>query len=34
MQEIYQGMSVFPGHLKTIVWDHATQEESAKVMED
>jgi kynurenine formamidase len=31
-QEIYQGMPVFPGHLKTIVWDHVTHEETAKIM--
>jgi kynurenine formamidase len=33
-QEIYTGMPVFPGHLKTIVWDHVTHEEMAKVMEE
>jgi kynurenine formamidase len=27
-QEIYQGMGVYPGHLKTVVWDHATHEET------
>ena len=32
-QEIYQGMPVFPGHLKTLVWDHITYEETAKIME-
>jgi len=31
-QDIYTGMPVFPGHLKTIVWDHATHEETAKIM--
>ena len=29
-QEIYQGMPVFPGHLKTVIWDHATHEEIRK----
>lgn len=32
-QEIYQGMPVYPGHLKTIVWEHNTHEETAKIME-
>jgi kynurenine formamidase len=32
-QEIYQGMPVFPGHLKTIIWDHMTYEESEKIMD-
>ena len=27
-QEIFQGMGVYPGHLKTVVWDHATHEET------
>ncbi len=27
-QEIYQGMPVYPGHLKTVVWQHATHEET------
>jgi kynurenine formamidase len=31
-QEIYQDMPVFPGHLKTIIWDHASHEETAKIM--
>ena len=21
-QEIYQGMPVYPGHLKTVIWTH------------
>lgn len=25
-QEIYMGMPVFPGHLKTVIWDHDTHE--------
>lgn len=27
-QEIYQGMQVYPGHLKTVMFDHATHEET------
>lgn len=27
-QEIYQGMPVYPGHLKTVLWYHATHEET------
>ncbi len=27
-QEIYQGMPVYPGHLKTVVWTHASHEET------
>jgi kynurenine formamidase len=26
-QEIYQGMPVYPGHLKTVVWTHMSHEE-------
>ena len=29
-QEIYQGMGVYPGHLKTVVWDHASHAETVK----
>jgi kynurenine formamidase len=29
-QDIYQGMMVYPGHLKTVVFDHATHEETAQ----
>ena len=32
-QEIYQGMGVYPGHLKTVVWDHATHEETVSRFE-
>jgi kynurenine formamidase len=32
-QEIYQGMGVYPGHLKTVVWDHATHAETIKLFE-
>lgn len=27
-QDIYQGMLVYPGHLKTVVFDHASHEET------
>ena len=29
-QEIYQGMGVYPGHLKTVIWDHASHAETVK----
>lgn len=29
-QEIYQGMPVYPGHQKTVIWQHATHEETNK----
>ena len=32
-QEIYQGMQVYPGHQKTVIWTHATHEEMAKNFE-
>jgi kynurenine formamidase len=32
-QEIYQGMNVYPGHLKTVVWDHHLHEETVKNFE-
>lgn len=32
-QEIYQGMPVYAGHLKTVVWQHHTHEETAPVFE-
>lgn len=28
-QDIYQGMMVYPGHLKTVLFDHATHAETA-----
>ncbi|WP_213451279.1 cyclase family protein [Rhizomonospora bruguierae] len=28
-QDIYEGMQVYPGHLKTVVFDHATHAETA-----
>ena len=27
--DIYQGMNVYPGHLKTVVFQHVTHEETA-----
>jgi kynurenine formamidase len=27
-QEIYQGMLVYPGHLKTVIWDHHSHAET------
>ena len=32
-QEIFQGMNVYPGHLKTVVWEHASHEETARNFE-
>jgi kynurenine formamidase len=32
-QEIYQGMYVYPGHLKTVVWEHHSHEETRKNFE-
>jgi kynurenine formamidase len=32
-QEIYQGMPVYPGHLKTVIWRHASHEETARNFE-
>jgi kynurenine formamidase len=29
-QEIYQGMLVYPGHLKTVIWEHHSHEETAR----
>lgn len=29
-QEIYQGMPVYPGHLKTVVWEYHTHAETEK----
>lgn len=28
-QEIYQGMQVYPGHLKTVIWEHVSHAETA-----
>lgn len=30
-QEIYQGMPVYPGHLKTVIWTHMSHEESYRM---
>lgn len=32
-QDIYEGMMVYPGHLKTVLFDHATHEETAPKFE-
>lgn len=32
-QEIYQGMPVYPGHLKTVIWKHATHEETERMLQ-
>jgi kynurenine formamidase len=32
-QEIYQGMGVYPGHLKTVIWEHASHAETARLFE-
>jgi kynurenine formamidase len=32
-QEIYQGMPVYPGHLKTVVWEHTSHAETARRFE-
>src|SRR5574340_1751778 len=32
-QEIYQGMFVYPGHLKTVIWKRHSHEETAKNFE-
>src|SRR5436305_6596508 len=32
-QEIYQGMYVYPGHQKTVIWEHHSHEETAKNFE-
>jgi kynurenine formamidase len=32
-QEIYEGMQVYPGHLKTVLFDHASHEETAERFE-
>jgi kynurenine formamidase len=30
-QEIFQGMPVYPGHVKTVIWDHHSHEETSRV---
>jgi kynurenine formamidase len=32
-QEIYQGMPVYPGHQKTVIWVHHTHEDTAPLFE-
>lgn len=32
-QDIYEGMMVYPGHLKTVLFDHASHEETAERFE-
>ena len=32
-QEIFQGMFVYPGHLKTVIWEHHSHEETVKNFE-
>lgn len=32
-QEIYQGMQVYPGHLKTVIWEHVSHAETAERFE-
>jgi kynurenine formamidase len=31
-QEIYTGMPVYPGHAKTVIWEHASHDETARVL--
>lgn len=31
-QEIYTGMPVYPGHAKTVIWEHMSHEESARTL--
>ena len=31
-QEIYTGMPVYPGHAKTVVWEHMSHEESGRML--
>ena len=32
-QEIFQGMGVYPGHLKTVIWEHASHAETVNRFE-
>jgi kynurenine formamidase len=32
-QEIFQGMGVYPGHLKTVIWEHHAHAETVKSFE-
>ena len=31
-QEIYNGMPVYPGHAKTVIWEHVSHEESKRAL--
>ena len=31
-QEIYNGMPVYPGHAKTVIWEHVSHEESKRTI--
>ena len=31
-QEIYTGMPVYPGHAKTVIWQHMSHEESKQMI--
>lgn len=31
-QEIYNGMPVYPGHAKTVIWEHMSHDESARII--
>lgn len=31
-QEIYNGMPVYPGHAKTVIWEHMSHEESKRII--
>jgi len=31
-QEIYNGMPVYPGHAKTVIWEHMSHDESERVI--
>jgi kynurenine formamidase len=31
-QEIYTGMPVYPGHAKTVIWEHMSHEESERML--
>jgi kynurenine formamidase len=33
-QEIFQGMPVYPGHVKTVIWDHHSHQETGKMLND
>ena len=31
-QEIYNGMPVYPGHAETVIWEHMSHDESARMI--